>query len=228
MITDRTAGIVGLSFPHAESTRVVARIAAVLTESSRIASRFCAERRRRINVCGGAITRHFSRDTRTDRPATSGVEMRRLTLVAVIAVTLPTAARAQACLGSVSFATVPVRPGGGAIFGKDYTAYAASLIAGKDNAAFGDVGVSRTYIDGYDDTGDDVFVEFGVQRNMGKVAQLCPVVGASIGTGPDDDGKLKSRFASAGLALGFTLRPAQSVKIIPNGSLRYEYAASDF
>jgi hypothetical protein len=153
--------------------------------------------------------------------------MRRLAFATVIAVTLPTAARAQACLVSVSFATVPVRLGGGAIFGKDYTAYAASLIAGKDNAAFGDVGVSRTYIDGYDDTGDDVFFEFGVQRPLGHRAQLCPVAGASIGTGPDDNGALKSRFASAGLALGLTYRPAPSVKVIPNGSVRYEYASSD-
>ena len=38
---------------------------------------------------------------------------------------------------------------------------------------------------------------------------------------------MKSRFASAGLALGITLRPATSVKVIPNGSLRFEYAASD-
>lgn len=154
--------------------------------------------------------------------------MRRLALMFVIAITLPAGARAQACLGSVSFAAVPVRLGGGAIFGKDYTAYAASLIAGKENGAFGDVGVSRTYIDGYDDTGDDVFFEFGLQRNLGSHAQLCPVVGASIGTGPDDNGALKSRFASAGLALGLTLRPAPSVKIIPNGSVRFEYAASDF
>jgi hypothetical protein len=154
--------------------------------------------------------------------------MRRLALVVVIAITLPGAARAQACLGSVSFATVPVRLGGGAIFGKDYTAYAASLIAGKDNAAFGDVGVSRTYIDGYDDTGDDVFAEFGLQRAIGKRAQLCPVLGASIGSGPDDNNQsVKSRFASAGVALGVTLRPAPSVKIIPNGSVRFEYAASD-
>ena len=154
--------------------------------------------------------------------------MRRLALMVVIAITLPTTARAQACLGSVSFATVPVRLGGGAIFGKDYTAYAASLIAGKDNAAFGDIGVSRTYLDGYDDTGDDVFVEFGLQRAVGQRAQLCPVVGASIGTGPDDNNlEVKSRFASAGLALGITLRPATSVKVIPNGSLRFEYAASD-
>jgi hypothetical protein len=154
--------------------------------------------------------------------------MRRLALMVVIAITLPTTARAQACLGSVSFATVPVRLGGGAIFGKDYTAYAASLIAGKENAAFGDVGVSRTYIDGYDDTGDDVFAEFGLQRALGKRAQLCPVVGLSVGTGPDDnDLTVKSRFASAGLALGLTLHPAPSVKIIPNGSVRFEYAASD-
>ena len=120
--------------------------------------------------------------------------MRRLALMAVIAITIPTAARAQACLGSVSFARVPVRIGGGAIFGKDYTGYAVSLIAGKENAAFGDVGVSRTYIDGFDDTGDDVFVEFGYQQPAGTRAQLCPVVGASMGT---DWGSMERRgFAS--------------------------------
>ena len=43
---------------------------------------------------------------------------------------------AQACLGSVSFGTIPVRLGGGAFFGKDYSGYAVSLVAGKDNAAF--------------------------------------------------------------------------------------------
>jgi hypothetical protein len=121
-----------------------------------------------------------------------------------------------------------VRIGGGAVFGKDFTAYAASLIAGKENAAFGDIGVARVYADGYDDTEDRVFLEFGYQRPVGQRAQLCPVIGASMGTGPDDSGyEVKSRFASAGLALGVTFRPASSVKIIPNGSVRFEYAASD-
>ena len=154
--------------------------------------------------------------------------MRRLALLAVIAVTIPSVAQAQACLGSVSFSTVPVRLGGGAAFGKDYTAYAASLIAGKENAAFGDIGVSRVYFDDLDDTGDDVFLEFGYQRPLGSRAQVCPVVGAALGTGPEDAGIESSRFASAGLALGITLRPAASVKVIPNGSVRYEYTSSDY
>jgi hypothetical protein len=153
--------------------------------------------------------------------------MRRLALMVVIAVTLPAAARAQACLGYVSFARMPVRLGGGVVFGKDYTAYAASLVAGKENAAFGDVGVSRAYLDGFDDTQDNVFAEFGYQQPVGKRAQLCPVAGVAIGTGPDDGGEVKSRFASAGVALGFTFRPAPSAKIIPNASVRLEYAASD-
>ena len=155
--------------------------------------------------------------------------MRRLALVVLTAIAVPAAARAQACRGSVSFATVPVRIGGGMIFGEDFTAYAASLIAGKENAAFGDIGVARIYADDSDDTEDRLFVEFGYQRPIGQRAQLCPVVGASLGTGPDDDGfEVKSRFASAGVAIGVTLRPAPSVKIIPNGSVRFQYAASDW
>jgi hypothetical protein len=154
--------------------------------------------------------------------------MRRLAIIAITALTFPAAAQAQACLGSVSFATVPVRLGGGAVFGKDFTGYAASLVAGKENGVFGDIGVSRTYFDDYDDTADDVFAQVGLQRAVGTRAQLCPILGASIGTGPDDDEfDVNSRYASAGLALGLTLRPAPSVKIIPNGSLQVAYAALD-
>jgi len=154
--------------------------------------------------------------------------MRRLALILAIAITVPNAARAQACLGSVSFATVPVRLGGGAIFGDGYTAYAASLVAGKENAAFGDVGVVRIYDDEFDDTEDQVFIDVGFQRPIGTRAQLCPIIGGALGTGPDDAGtEIKSRFASAGLALGATFRPAPGVKLIPNGSLRFQYAASD-
>ena len=154
--------------------------------------------------------------------------MRRVVLLAAIAITVPSAVRAQACRGSVSFASAPVRFGGGAVFAKDYSGYAASLVAGKDNAAFGDVGVSRVYYDDFDDTGDDVFLEFGYQRPLRTQAQLCPMIGASIGTGPEDAGIDKARSVWAGLALGITLRPAESVKIIPNGSVRYEHASSDF
>ena len=154
--------------------------------------------------------------------------MRRVALLVVIAVTLPTVARAQACLGSVSFANVPVRLGGGAVFGKEFTAYAASLIAGKENAAFGNVGVARVYADGFDDTEDRAFVELGYQRPVGQRAQLCPVIGVSMGTGPNEGGyEVRSQFASAGIALGLTFRPVPSVKIIPNGSVRFEYASSD-
>ena len=157
--------------------------------------------------------------------------MRRPGLLAVTAITLlvvPTTARAQACLGSVSFAAVPVRLGGGMVFGKDYTGYAASLNAGRDNAAFGAVGVSRVYFDDLDDTGDDIFAELGLQRPVGTRAQLCPVIGIALGTGPADAGIENSRFASAGLALGLTMRPTPSIKVIPNGALRVEYASSDF
>ncbi len=154
--------------------------------------------------------------------------MRRLALMAAIAVALPASARAQACLGSVSFGVIPVRLGGGAFFGKDYTGYAMSLVAGKDNAAFGDVGVSRTYFDDYDDTDDELFAEVGWQRAVGTRAQLCPVVGVSFGTGPNGDGfEVKSRVGSAGAALGMTLQPRPSVKLIPNGTVQLEYGAVD-
>ena len=58
--------------------------------------------------------------------------------------------------------------------------------------------------------------------------QLCPVVGASFGTGPDGDGyEVKSRIGSAGVALGMTLQPKPSVKLIPNGTVQLEYGAVD-
>ena len=75
---------------------------------------------------------------------------------------------------------------------------------------------------------DHIFAELGYQRPVGTSAQLCPVVGLAVGTGPEDAGIDRSRFASAGLALGVTLRPTPTIKIIPNGSLRFEYVSSDF
>ena len=227
MVTDKTDGLDGLS-EQAVRSIAAARIAAVLMFlPTHVMLGGCPLVADRI-VPGFAIARYPRWHPSSSHPRSFGVEMRRLAVIAIIAVTLPSRARAQACLGSVSFATVPVRLGGGAAFGKDYTAYAASLIAGKENGVFGDVGVSRTYYDDYDDTADDLFAEFGWQRMIGTRAQLCPVVGASIGNGPDDDDlEVKSRYASADLALGITLHPAPSVKIIPNGSLRYAYGAAD-
>jgi len=154
--------------------------------------------------------------------------MRRLALMAALAIALPASARAQACLGSVAFGVMPVRLGGGAFFGKDYTGYGLSLIGGKDNAAFGLVGVSRAYFDGYDDTDDELYAELGWQRPVGSRAQLCPVVGVSFGTGPDgDDYTLRSRVGSAGLALGMTFQPKPSVRFIPNGAVEFAYGAVD-
>ena len=154
--------------------------------------------------------------------------MRRLALMAAIAVTLPASARAQACLGSVAFGVMPVRLGGGAFFGKDYTGYGLSLIAGKDNAAFGLVGVSRAYFDDYDDTDDEAYAELGWQHPLGARTQLCPVVGVSFGTGPDGDSyQVKSRVGSVGVALGMTFQPKSSVKLIPNGRVEVDYGAVD-
>jgi len=52
-----------------------------------------------------------------------GLDMRRLALMAAMAVALPASAGAQACLGSVSFGTIPVRLGGGAFFGPSFSPY---------------------------------------------------------------------------------------------------------
>jgi hypothetical protein len=228
MNTEKTATPAG-SPEHAVSSIVAARIAALLMVPHLVPRQTAAGSSQAVQRM-----RHVHGPLRPEAqrrflPLTFfGVEMRRLALMTAIAVALPAVARAQACRGSVSFGAVPVRLGGGAIFGKDYTGYAVSLIAGKDNSVFGDIGVSRTYFDGYDDTGDDVFAELGWQRALGARAQLCPILRGSFGTGPDDDGlEVKSRFASAGLALGMTLRPKPSVKVIPNGSVRFGYAASD-
>ena len=74
------------------------------------------------------------------------------------------------------------------------------------------MGVSRAYFDGYDDTDDEAFAELGWQHALGTRAQLCPIVGASFGTGPDGDGyDVKSRVGSLGAALGMTFLPKPSV-----------------
>ena len=228
MTTVRMGALTG-SLEHAVSSIVAASSAALLMNPQLVPRQAATE------VVAGCAT-YWARQPHATPAGTHralpltflGLEMRRLALMAAIAVALPASGRAQACLGSVSFGVIPVRLGGGAFFGKDYTGYGLSLIAGKDNAAFGLVGVSRAYFDDYDDTDDEVFAEVGWQREVGTRAQLCPIVGVSFGTGPDGDGfEVKSRLGSAGAALGMTLQPRPSVKFIPNASLLLEYGAVD-
>ena len=112
------------------------------------------------------------------------------------------------------------------MFGESYTAYIASVVAGRDSSLFGSAGYARLVSDHYDDAEDRVFTEAGYQLPLGTRAQLCPLVGGSLGRGPDDGGvSVRSRFGWAGVAAGVPVGSSR-LRVIPNGSVRYEYASA--
>ena len=132
--------------------------------------------------------------------------------------------RAQACLGLPSFTTGSVHLNLAAESPDSAKAYAIGIGAGRPNSLFANIGGSQVSFDGFDGKATSGFLEFGYQKQVSK-AQICPIAGASIGKGPDDELagiKVTSSSATAGLALGLALG-SNALRVIPNAAVRYEY-----
>jgi len=131
---------------------------------------------------------------------------------------------AQACLGLPSFSGGAIHLNGAGEFPDSASAWAVGIGGGLPASIFGNVGGGQASFEGLDEKSSFGFLELGYQIPVGP-AQLCPVAGGTLGTGPDDDEiglELESRSASAGLAVGLPLS-AGSFQIVPNVSVKYEY-----
>ena len=140
---------------------------------------------------------------------------------------IPVAANAQSCLGLPSFANGMFRINGSLESADSSTAYAVGVGAGKSSSVFGNIGVGQVSYEGFDDKTNYGFIELGYQLPLSK-AQICPVVGATYGTGPNDDIngiELTSQGISGGLAIGYTLA-AGGFQIVPNAAVRYSSGKS--
>jgi hypothetical protein len=155
----------------------------------------------------------------------------RLTLAAAaaLALTLSVAdrANAQSCLGYPSFKRGSVRLNVGGFSSTEGKAYAGAISAGRDDGVFAGIGGGYAIDDSTEVTSSAATLEGGYQINLGRAAQLCPIVGAGLIFGPYDlDGfDYTTAIVTGGLALGVPLSLSSGLRIVPNVAVRYEYDA---
>ncbi|MSR22522.1 MAG: hypothetical protein EXR92_03095 [Gemmatimonadetes bacterium] len=133
-------------------------------------------------------------------------------------------ASAQACLGLPSFTVRPVHVVLAGEFPDSATSYAAGIGAGRHNRLFANLGAGQVSYQGYVEKATFGFLEFGVQFPVG-MAQLCPIAGGYLASGPDDAAgpiKRTSRSAAAGGAIGLPL-DVGFVELIPRAAVTYDY-----
>ena len=156
--------------------------------------------------------------------------MRTLKLTIVIVLALrASAAQAQACLGLPSFGNASVHVNIAGEFPDSATAYALGVGGGRDNQVFGNVGAGQTTYEGLDEKSTFGFLELGYQIPLRARVQVCPIISAYMGAGPDDEEiqlTVRSRGAAAGVAAGMPVR-ARWLTLIPNVAVRYAFDEFD-
>ncbi len=148
-------------------------------------------------------------------------------LATMLTLGTPGALAAQACLGQPSFALNHLQMTAGAAFDKESTSFGANLIGGSESV-FGGVGIGGATFDNIE--GSTLLVGgtagFQVPLTSGS-AQICPIVNAQFGFGPNDfDGlgtDFSSRAVSFGIAAGGELFKSDRVALIPSISLAFAY-----
>jgi len=136
---------------------------------------------------------------------------------------------AQSCLGQPSFSSGFVHINTVAEFPEGARAYAAAIGAGRPNELFGNVGGGIATYDGLDEKSTYGLLELGYQVPLGR-AQLCPVAGLYLGSGPNDDEagfKIATRGISAGAAAGLPVTLHRVLTLVPNAAVRYEYLSQN-
>ena len=140
--------------------------------------------------------------------------------IALIAVTVPTTAAAQVCLGNASFAANHLQMSGSYTFTSDFDELGAAFTSGS-NSVFAGLGVSSYSVDGGDPNlriGGTLGYQVPVSAK-GRV-QACPLLRATYGLPTDDyngtGGELTTQSYGIGLAFGGTLLQRERLALIPS------------
>jgi hypothetical protein len=159
--------------------------------------------------------------------------MRKLVTAAAIAASLlgTVELRAQTCLGLPTFASGFVHVNAVVELPDSATGYAVGIGAGRPNELFGNIGGGSISYEGLDGKSTFGFLELGYQKQLGR-AQVCPIGGLYVGSGPNDDAagfEVSTRGLSAGAALGLpvTVPFFRRLSVVPNAALRYEYLSQN-
>ncbi len=154
----------------------------------------------------------------------------RVSVLTLLAISLPLASSnldAQSCLGYPSFSANHLQLNAGASFASDYEQFGANFVSGS-NTIFAGLGVGGTR-NGGSNSSLEARGQLGSQVPLGQSArwQLCPVLNAMYGTGPDDlslsGGDVTYSGAGFGLALGGELSRSETLAIVPSFQLGFQY-----
>jgi hypothetical protein len=144
----------------------------------------------------------------------------------------PAAAVAQTCLGNPSFTDGHLQLAAGADFDTRATSFGAAFGGGSESV-FGSLGVGGTTYDDLDGTTVRVSgtVGYQVPVSAGRT-QVCPVLSASLGSGPNDfdvlGTDLTTRGFGFGVALGTELARGARVALVPAVTLGFAFSQLDF
>lgn len=140
-----------------------------------------------------------------------------------------TAAVAQTCTGTASFASGPVRMGAGIDFGKDAKQYGAQIALGKAAGPFAAGTIARADLE---DTDENVMlyaaeVGYGIQVSGNRPFEVCPIAGIGFGSADiGDDGfgvELSSRQLQAGLSIGGVASSSPTFAFVPSVAFVYAH-----
>jgi hypothetical protein len=134
---------------------------------------------------------------------------------------------AQTCLGLAPFSVGRIQLGASADFGEDAKAFSANLSFGSTNGPLGGVSVGTVDYDELDENGTTVGAQLGWQAPVGTQnrVQLCPVVGATYGFGPDQLGSdVSSWSVFFGLQLGISTDSSAQLRLVPTVGAALAYA----
>lgn len=151
---------------------------------------------------------------------------------ALLLAATPALASAQACLGAPSFSTHHLQINADVVGDNQTTTFGASFVSGSETL-FAGLGLGgATYANA---NGSSLLVNglagFQVPLSVGG-AQICPVISAGAGFGPDDfDGlgtKFSSHAVSFALSAGGELLKSQSLTLVPAFSFGFVYQAAKY
>lgn len=159
--------------------------------------------------------------------------MRRLALLCFAALLAPAGLAAQTCLGNPSFRVNHLQLAGEALFDENVTTFGA-MFTGGSNSYFGGLGAGGASTDGVDGTTLLVRGQVGSQVPVSAsgAAQVCPILTAELGFGPDDIDGLGTNYGSRafgfGLALGGVMASTGMLELVPSISAGFQYRAGIF
>lgn len=140
------------------------------------------------------------------------------------------AAQAQTCLGTATFAAGGMRAGVEATFDDGASAYGASLAFGGVTGTFASIDASLFDFDEFDESAYGIGGQVGLQMPVAAMvgAQFCPLLQAAYVFGPnfEDSGfdiESNSLLASAGVGFGVPFQLAETAGLVPFGTARLAY-----